>query len=82
MTQAPTGAGTGFEAALAELQGIVKKMESGELSLEDSLQAFEQGVKLTRQCSAELASAERKVEMLTQPQNTTHAQLAPFTSEA
>mgnify|MGYP001597707535 CR=1 FL=1 len=71
----------GFEEALTELQGIVKKMESGELSLEDSLRAFEQGVKLTRLCGEELSSAERKVELLLNPQSTTTAQLGPFSSE-
>lgn len=81
MAQSQGNTVVGFEAALVELQGIVKKMESGELSLEDSLKAFEQGVRLTRQCSEELTAAERKVEMLTQPQNTTHAQLSPFASE-
>ena len=55
-----------FEAALAELEGLVAKMESGTLSLEDSLAAFERGVKLTRQCQSALKSAELRVKALTQ----------------
>ncbi len=55
-----------FEAALAELEGLVTKMESGTLSLEDSLAAFERGVKLTRQCQSALRRAELRVKALTQ----------------
>ena len=53
-----------FEQALAELESIVERMESGELSLEDSLSAFEQGVRLTRSCQQALAAAELRVEQL------------------
>ncbi len=53
-----------FENALAELEQLVQRMESGELSLEESLQAFEQGVKLTRQCQQALSSAEQRVQLL------------------
>lgn len=55
-----------FEAALAELEQQVQRLESGELSLEDALQAFEQGVRLTRQCQQALDSAEQKVQLLLQ----------------
>ena len=55
-----------FEAALGELEALVTKMESGTLSLEDSLAAFERGVKLTRQCQSALRSAELRVKALTQ----------------
>jgi len=55
-----------FEAALAELESLVEKMETGELSLEESLAAFERGVKLTRHCQAALKSAELKVKVLTE----------------
>ncbi len=54
-----------FEAALKELEELVKRMESGELSLEDSLVAFERGVKLSRQCQAALKNAELRVRTLT-----------------
>src|SRR5690606_37039438 len=50
-----------FETSLAELQTLVERLESGELSLEDSLGAFEQGIRLTRDCQAALAQAEQKV---------------------
>lgn len=53
-----------FEKAFSQLQEIVKKLESGELSLEESLKAFEEGVKFTRFCQDSLSSAEQKVEQL------------------
>ena len=53
-----------FEQSLNELESLVQKMESGELSLEDSLIAFEQGVKLTRACRDELLVAEQTVQKL------------------
>ncbi|WNW12040.1 exodeoxyribonuclease VII small subunit [Pseudomonas sp. DTU_2021_1001937_2_SI_NGA_ILE_001] len=53
-----------FEQSLAELQTLVERLENGELSLEDSLTAFEQGVRLTRECQGALAQAEQKVQML------------------
>jgi len=53
-----------FEAALERLEEIVKKMESGDLSLEESLTAFEEGIRLSRFCADRLDEAERKVEIL------------------
>ena len=53
-----------FEASLAELEGIVEKLEQGELSLDESLKQFERGVQLTRSCQAALTLAEQKVEIL------------------
>jgi exodeoxyribonuclease VII small subunit len=55
-----------FESALAELETLVANMEGGELTLEDSLKAFERGVKLTRHCQAALKNAELKVKVLTE----------------
>ncbi|MCY3814240.1 MAG: exodeoxyribonuclease VII small subunit [Gammaproteobacteria bacterium] len=55
-----------FEAALAELEELVSRMESGTLSLEASLEAFERGIKLTRECQAALRQAELRVKALTQ----------------
>ncbi len=55
-----------FETAMAELESLVEKMETGELSLEDSLAAFERGVKLTRHCQSALKAAELKVKVLTE----------------
>jgi exodeoxyribonuclease VII small subunit len=53
-----------FEDALEQLEELVSAMEKGELSLEESLQAFEKGIKLTRECQTALRSAEQKVQVL------------------
>jgi exodeoxyribonuclease VII small subunit len=53
-----------FEAALAELEAIVQRLEQGELSLEDSLRQFERGVALTRSCQQALQQAEQKIRVL------------------
>lgn len=53
-----------FEKKLARLEEIVAKMEAGDLSLEDSLKSFEEGVKLSRECNSQLSQAEQKVKLL------------------
>lgn len=53
-----------FEQSLTELQAIVERMESGQLSLEESLVNFEKGISLTRECQTALTEAEQKVKML------------------
>lgn len=53
-----------FENALDELENLVTAMEEGELSLEESLAAFEKGIKLTRECQSALQKAEQKVQVL------------------
>lgn len=53
-----------FEGALEQLEDLVASMEDGELSLEDSLKAFEKGIKLTRECQTALKNAEQKVQIL------------------
>jgi exodeoxyribonuclease VII small subunit len=53
-----------FEAALAELNQLVEKMERGGISLEESLADFERGIALTRQCQQALKTAEQKVHIL------------------
>ncbi|MGD1152933.1 MAG: exodeoxyribonuclease VII small subunit [Syntrophales bacterium] len=53
-----------FEEALGRLEDIVKKMEAGDMTLEESLKAFEEGIKLARLCSRKLDEAERRVEIL------------------
>ncbi len=53
-----------FEKALADLEGIVQKLEKGGLSLNESLALFEKGVKLAKYLREELAKAEKKVEIL------------------
>ena len=69
-----------FEQALKELEGLVERMEKGELSLEDSLQAFERGIELTRHCQTALKSAEQKVEILTREGN--EDRVEPFEPES
>lgn len=54
-----------FETSLDELELLVNQMESGDLSLEESLQAFERGVALTRSCQKALKTAELRVQALT-----------------
>ena len=53
-----------FEKALQELEELVEKMETGNLSLEESLKYFERGVALTRNCQQALTEAEQKVQIL------------------
>ncbi|NRA23068.1 MAG: exodeoxyribonuclease VII small subunit [Oleispira sp.] len=67
-----------FEQSLGELESLVERMESGEMTLEDSLKAFEQGIKYTRDCQNALAKAEQKVQLLLQKNGQMEAQT--FTS--
>ncbi len=53
-----------FEDAVEELERVVEQLESGELSLEDSLKAFENGVRLVKLCNQKLTEVERKIELL------------------
>jgi exodeoxyribonuclease VII small subunit len=53
-----------FETALKRLEEIVKKLESGELSLDTALELFEEGIRLSRFCNVTLDQAERRVEVL------------------
>lgn len=53
-----------FETALKRLEDVVRKLEGGELSLDESLKAFEEGVKLAGFCSRKLNEAEKRVELL------------------
>ena len=53
-----------FEEAIAELEDIVRKLESGGLSLDESLVAFEDAVKLVKLCNAKIEAAEQKVRVL------------------
>jgi len=58
-------AGLPFEAALSRLEGLVDRLEEGDLDLADALSHFEEGVQLTRHCTAQLEAAERRIELLT-----------------
>ena len=53
-----------FEAAIAELETIVKKLEEGDLPLEKSLELYERGVQLSRFCHTRLEDAEKRIEIL------------------
>ncbi|MAF90111.1 MAG: exodeoxyribonuclease VII small subunit [Bdellovibrionota bacterium] len=53
-----------FEKKIEKLESIVDQMEKGDLSLEKALSSFEEGVKLSKECSEELEKAEQKVKML------------------
>ena len=53
-----------FESSLAQLEKLVARMEKGDMGLEESLKAFEEGVKLTRLCQETLAAAQQKVQVL------------------
>lgn len=57
--------GQSYEAALEDIERIVEQLESGELSLEDSLAVFEKGVGLTKYCYQKLDEIEKKIEILT-----------------
>jgi exodeoxyribonuclease VII small subunit len=53
-----------FEEALENLEKIIEELENGKLSLDESLAAFEEGIKLSRICQKQLDEAERKIEVL------------------
>jgi exodeoxyribonuclease VII small subunit len=54
-----------FETAIAELESVVRRLEDGDLPLEQSLALYERGVQLSRYCHARLEAAERRIEILT-----------------
>ena len=58
-----------FNKGLSQLEEIINKMESGELSLEDSLKYFEEGVKIHRQCHTALTDAEQRISVLSESDN-------------
>lgn len=65
-----------FEAALAELEAIVERLEGGQQTLEEALASFQRGIELTRVCQQGLKEAEQKVEQLIQEQGGTR--IEPF----
>ena len=69
-----------FEQALAELEGLVERLERGDLPLDEALKAFERGVALTRQCQASLQAAQQKVEILLK--RGAKAEIEPFEESA
>jgi len=73
---------TKFEDALGELEELVRELESGEQSLEESLARFERGVALSRYCQQSLAEAEQKVRVLINAGDESDEELANFEPEA
>jgi exodeoxyribonuclease VII small subunit len=65
-----------FEKALAELEGLVERLERGDVPLDEALRTFERGVALTRHCQACLQAAQQKVEILLKRSGEPHVQ--PF----
>lgn len=65
-----------FEQSVTDLEALVTRMEQGELSLEESLKAFEQGIQLTRECQERLSAAEQQVQTLMEQQG--QISLEPF----
>ncbi len=68
-----------FEQSLIALEELVNRMEEGEMTLEESLRAFETGIGLTRECQARLAAAEQQVNKLIENQG--NLNLAAFDPE-
>lgn len=70
----------GFERSLDELESLVQRLEKGDLSLDESLQAYERGIALFRNCQTALDQAELRVRLLSDPEDPASAQ--PFTPDA
>ena len=68
-----------FEEALKKLEDIVREMESGDLTLEESLKSFEEGIRLSRFCAKKLDEAERRIEILLK--NEEGSDIQPFKGE-
>ena len=78
MTETPDA--VNFEQTLAELEGLIERLESGSLPLDEALKTFERGVELTRGCQAALKNAQQKVEILLQRDGAVSVE--PFTAAA
>jgi len=66
LKSASAAAPPAFEAALAQLESLVTRLEAGDLPLDEALRTFEQGVRLTRECQGALTAAQQKVQLLLQ----------------
>ena len=67
-----------FEEAIKQLEGIVVQLEEGEVPLEKSLQLFEDGVRLSRDCLKRLDAAERRIEILMKDEPAGEDRTVPF----
>lgn len=70
-----------FETALGELETLVQNLESGQTSLEDSINAYERGVALKKHCEQKLKEAELKIEQIAQNEDGS-VSTAPFSTES
>ncbi|SEG81361.1 exodeoxyribonuclease VII small subunit [Marinobacterium lutimaris] len=68
-----------FEQSLSQLEAVVERMEQGDLPIEEALKAFEEGVKLTRECQDILQQTEQKVQVLVEQQG--EMKTRPFQEE-
>ncbi|WP_432697375.1 exodeoxyribonuclease VII small subunit [Marinobacterium sp. YM272] len=68
-----------FEQSLTQLEAVVERMEQGDLPIEEALKAFEEGVKLTRECQEILEQTEQKVQVLVEQQG--EMKTRPFQEE-
>ena len=73
-------AGQSFEASLAALERVVRELERGDLPLEKSLELFEQGVRLSRECQERLTEADRRIEVILS-ESDGRVFVAPFDAE-
>ncbi|WP_376696035.1 exodeoxyribonuclease VII small subunit [Wenzhouxiangella sp. EGI_FJ10305] len=73
-TKSQTDKKPDFEASLEELEGLVEALESGELSLAESLDRFKRGIELSKHCHEMLDQARQSVEILTRPEDEDSAQ--------
>ena len=71
-----------FEQALAELEGLVERLERGDLPLDEALKIFERGVALTRHCQSSLQAAQQKVEILLKRSGQPGGSIEPFEAAA
>ena len=71
---------TNFEQSMKKLEQTVQKLESGDLPLEEAMQKFEEGIKLSRLCSEKLDETEKKITLLTQDEKGNVSE-KPFISE-
>lgn len=78
-TSSPKKKGVDFEQSLSTLESLVNRMEQGDMTLEESLQAFESGIALTRECQTRLAAAEQQVNKLIEQQG--NISIEPFDAD-
>lgn len=71
-----------FEKNLKELEGVVRQLEGGEVTLDEMLALFENGIKLTRECTEALDNAEQKINILMKNRETGEMEEKPFAKEA